>query len=175
MDNPDLRERLIEALSSGDESTRADRADRILWISEHDTRPPAFAGPMDTCRVLQEAHDCFIHGYFVACMMLATSFMEHTLSDELNERGLIKGKPTLERIIEMARDKLDLPHGLLERADDLRVLRNPFVHRRPAEDQSTFGNRFKAARTHPENVLETDAKLAIMVMYQLFGLTLKRA
>lgn len=146
-----------------------------MWISQHDTRPPAFAGPMDTSRVLQEAHDCFIHGHFVACVMLATSFMEHTLTDELNERGLIKGKPTLERIIELARENLDLPHDLLGRADDLRVLRNPFVHRRPAGDQSTFGNRFKAARTHPENILEADAKLAIEVMYQLFGRTLKCA
>jgi len=169
------RQKIIQALAQGDESTRDERADRLEWISRVDSRPSAFWGPLDTSQVLREAHSCFIDGHNVACILLATSFLEHTLSDELAERGLIKGKPTLGNLLELARANLDFPTDLLERADRLRNLRNPFVHRRPPEDETTFGSRFKAARTHPDNILEADGKLAISVMYELFAHTLRRA
>lgn len=175
MEHTSLREKLIQALSRSDESTRAERAGRIEWLAQHDSRPPAYFGPMDTLRVLEEARLCFISGQFVATVMLATSFVEHTLADELGELSLIKGKPTLDRMIELARDNLGFPSDLLDRADRLRNLRNPFTHRRPLEDKDTFGNRFMSAKVHPGAILEADAKLAIGVIYELFRRTLRGA
>lgn len=175
MEHTAIREKLIQALSRSDESTRTGRAERIEWLAQHDSRPAAFFGPMDTLRLLEEARLCFISGHFVAAVMLATSFVEHALADELGELSLIKGKPTLERMIELARGHLGLPSDLLDRADRLRNLRNPFTHRRPDDDQDTFGNRFLSAKAHPDAILEADAKLALGVMYELFQRTLRDA
>jgi len=175
MEDTPIRERLLQALSHSDESTRAERADRIEWLAQRDTRPSAYSGPMDTLRILDEARLCFTCGHFVATVMLATSFLEHTLADELGDLSLIKGKPTLEQIIKLARSHLSLPGDLLDRADRLRSVRNPFTHRRPDDDQDTFGNRFLSSKTHPDTILEADAQLAIGVMYELFQRTLRSA
>ena len=173
MEDTAIRERLLQALSHSDESTRTERADRIQWLAQRDTRPSAYSGPIDTLRILEEARLCFICGHFVATVMLATSFLEHTLADKLGDLNLIKGKPTLEQLINLARNHLGLPSGLLDRADRLRAVRNPFTHRRPDDDQATFGNRFLSSKSHPDTILATDAQLAIGVMYELFQCTLR--
>ena len=175
MEHTAAREKLLQALSRSDDSSRTARADRIEWLSPLDSRPSAYSGPMDTVRLLEEARLCYINALFVATVMLATSFLEHTLADELGERGLIKGKPTLEMLIKLARGCLGLPDDLLDRADRLRKLRNPFTHRRPSDDEDTFGNRFLSAKVHPDSLLEADARLAIMVTYELFQRTLRTA
>jgi hypothetical protein len=170
-----VRDELVQALLRSDDFSREERAERIEWLSVCDSRPPAFSGPMDTLRIIEEARRCYIHGHFVATVMLATAFLEHTLADELEHLGLLKGKPTLERMIDLARNHLELPIDLLNRANRLREVRNPFTHRRPHDDKDTFGNRFRAARAHPNTILEADAQLAIKVMYELFKCTLWRA
>ena len=175
MENTAIREKLIQALLRSDESTRIARAERIEWASHHDSRPSAYAGPVDTLRLIEEARVCFVSGHFLATLLLVTSFVEHTLADELNELGLSNGNPTLGRMISLARDHLSLPGDLLDRADSLRKLRNPFVHRRPETDPDTLGNRFLSAKVHPDTIMETDAKLALDVMYELFRLTLRGA
>jgi hypothetical protein len=121
-------DKILQALLRSDEATRNERAQRFEWLAKHDTRPSAYSGPVDTLRLMEEARLCFICGHFVAVVLLVTSFVEHTLVDELSGFDLIKGKPTLERLIELGRDNLDLPPGLLERADRVRELRNPFTH-----------------------------------------------
>ena len=175
MDDTAIRERLIQALSRSDDSTRTERADRIEWLAQHDSRPSAFAGAVDTLRLMEEARACFVCGHFVAALLLVTSFIEHTLADELQELGLAKGDPPLGRLIALARDHLSLPGDLLDRADRLRKLRNPFTHRRSGEDPDTLGNRFRSAKTHPATIMENDAMLALGVMYELFQLTLRGA
>lgn len=175
MENTPIRENLIQALSRSDESTRIVRAERIEWLAQHESHPAAYFGAVDTLRLVEEARVCFISGHFVAAVLLSTSFVEHTLADELNELGLIKGKPTLERMIKLAREHLGLPSDLMDHADRLRELRNPFTHRRPETDPDTLGNRFLSAKTHPDTILETDAKLALRVMYELFRNTLQGA
>ena len=175
MDHTAIRERLIQALSRSDDSTRPDRADRIEWLAQHDSRPSAYAGSVDTLRLMEEARACFIGGHFVAVLVLVTSFVEHTLSDELQELGLAKDDPPLGRLIALARDHLSLPADLLNGADRLRKLRNPFVHRRPETSRDTLTKRFRSAKTHPATIMENDAKLALEVMYEWFQLTLRGA
>lgn len=168
-----IRENLIQALSHSDESTRIARMERIEWLAQHDFRPAAYFGAVDTISLVDEARTCFIYGLFVATVLLATSFVEHALADELNEQGLIKGRLTLDQMIKLARSHLNLPNDLLEQADRLRKVRNPFTHRRPETDPDTLGKRFLSEPAHPDAILEADAKLALRVMYELFQSTLR--
>lgn len=121
MENTPIRENLIQALSRSDESTRTVRAERIEWLAQHDSRPAAYFGAVDTLRLVEEARACFISGHFVASVLLSTSFVEHTLADELNELDLIKGKPTLEHMIKLAREHLGLPSDLLHEKSGLEL------------------------------------------------------
>lgn len=79
----------------------------------------AYFGAVDTLRLVEEARACFISGHFVASVLLSTSFVEHTLADEFNELDLIKGKPTLEYMIKLAREHLGLPSDLLHEKSGL--------------------------------------------------------
>ena len=166
---------VVGLLAHVDEHTRAARAERLAWVSRVDTRPAAYMGPVDTLRVMKEASDCFVNGHFVATLMLATAFVEHTLFDELLDRNIVSenSKPTLEKVIDLARKNLALPDGLLTQADEVREYRNPFVHRRPADDRATLRNRFVAQKSHPDSIVESDAKLALGVMFELFKHTLR--
>lgn len=167
---------VIESLAKCDEVSRAARAGRLRWIATVDTRPPAYMGPVDTLRVMREAHDCFVNGHFVAALVLSTAFVEHTLFDELLELGLVTDGEiiSLARVIKLSRANLVmLPDDLLDRADQVREYRNPFAHRRKSDDSNTLYNRYVAAGMHPDAVMEADARLALGVMYELFERTLR--
>ncbi|MCE4513895.1 hypothetical protein [Xanthomonas hortorum] len=80
---PATRENLTEALARADDSSRADRVDRIEWLAQHYFHPGAVMGDLTILQMLEEARLCFVSGHFVGALLLATSFVEHTLSEEL--------------------------------------------------------------------------------------------
>jgi hypothetical protein len=164
---------LVAALAHYDEISRSARADRIQWLSEHQIPLGVVVGPMDTMAVLGEARDCFIAGHYIAALLLAVAFIEHTVADELNERDLAKyGVPFVEAI-KIAQECSLFPIEMLSRADRLRKIRNPFMHRKDVDHEHSFGNRFLKSRVHPNITLEEDAKDALALMYAFFYATLK--
>jgi len=62
---------------------------------------------------------------------------------------------------------------LLDRADKLRRIRNPFGHYRPEGDPDGVVARFRSGGVHPTTVLEADAKLAVRVVYEALLETLR--
>jgi hypothetical protein len=108
-------------------------------------------------------------------LLLATAFIEHTLIDELRERHLADKFRTFYDAIRVARQNRVFPDDLLSRADQLRMIRNPFAHRKPPGDPGNFPNRFLARQVHPTTILEEDAKESLELMYAFFRLTLKGA
>lgn len=170
-----LREKLLKALAESDELRRTGRADRILWLATRQVEYEAIVGPIDTLTVLREARDCFVGAHYVAALLLATAFIEHVLSDELMERGLTPDSGTLASAVAVAREHQIFPSDLLSRTDALRMIRNPFVHRKSPTHPHSFGSRFRERRVHPDVILEADAKEAIEVMYAYFRQTLEDA
>ena len=77
--------------------------------------------------------------------------------------------------IKVAQQEALFSELLLSTADQLRILRNPFAHRKAAEHEHTLGNRYIAQRRHPKLVLEEDARSAIVAMYGHFKHTLRTA
>lgn len=170
-----LRIKLLEALEQSDNWRRHGRADRILWLSKHQTAYGLISGPVDTMTVLGEARDCFVEGHYVAALLLGVAFIEHTLMDELKDRHLDSKVRNFADAIRHARENTLFPNDLLSRVDALRKIRNPFAHRAAPDHQHSFGIRFKARGVHPYIILEADAKEALEVMYAFFRLTLRSA
>lgn len=173
MEDTELHARLLDALARADEQTRAKRAERIKWLSQHVGEPAAVMGDMTALHMMEEARDCFTSGYFVGALLLATSFVEQTLSEELEGVTNAQERRTFELMIKSARQHLSFPANLLDRTDRLRELRNPFTHRKAPDHPHSFGVRFLSEKRHPRSILEEDAKLAIGVMYEWFHRTLR--
>lgn len=111
-----------------------------------------------------EARSAFVHGNFVATVLLCQSLVEHLLAaflgagllqDDLPQR--VSFRETLKR----CRD-----HNLIsdEDASDLgrlMDLRNPLSHFRHVYDESNLDRRSLQSGEHPEHLIRRDAEFAI--------------
>lgn len=165
---------LVNALEASDAASRPERADRIVWASRHGPPEGVIVGRLEPLRLVEEARACYVGGQFIAALLTATAFIEHTIEDELNERGFPGDRRTFAAAIAMARAASLFPADLLDRADALRQLRNPFAHSRGDDDAHSLGTRFRERRTHPTSILEADAQEAIRLMYAFFAAALRR-
>ena len=109
-------------------------------------------GEVELMNLLREARECFVDGHYIATLMLATALIEHVIAEELERVGKATPGLPFERAIKLARQESLFPEPLLATADQLRVLRNPFAHRKPIEHAHTLGNRYNALRRHPKSV-----------------------
>jgi hypothetical protein len=63
---------------------------------------------------------------------------------------------------------------LLNKVDQLRLIRNPFVHLKSFGHEHTIGQRSLKQRMPPEALLETAAKEALIAMYGVAVYAFKR-
>lgn len=166
---------LIEALERSDNERRFGRAERIRWASQYYVDAGIIVGEVEMLNLLREARECFVDGHYVATLMLATALIEHVIHEELDSIGMAKLRLSFDDSIKLARRESLFPEDLLSTADQLRIYRNPFAHRKPSEHPHTLGNRYIAQRRHPNRVLEEDARSAIVAMYGHFKHTLRAA
>ena len=167
--------RLVEALEQHDLEQRQARAARIEWASEHDvTRLGVISGVPEMMSLMSETRECFVNGHFIATLMLGTAVIEHVIVEELVDRGIGRFRMPLSEALAIARKEQVFPESLLDAADKLRALRNPFAHRRPDDDNDRFSNRYIARKTHPRVVLEEDARVALASMYACVRHVLRR-
>lgn len=159
-----VRRNLTDALCRSDEHTRDARADRIALAAESAASFGIIAGRAESLALLDEARTCYVNGQNIAALIVALSYVEHALADALNPNG-DPNKLTLEAAIRAARGKGLFDDDLLDRADQLRKYRNPYVHRRPGDDADTLGARIMALKEHPRTIQEGDAIEALKVMY----------
>lgn len=169
----ELRAQLMQALAESDNRTREARSERIVWLSEMPSLPPAYTGRFEQLHLLEEVRQCFVNGNYIAVLLTATAFVEQTLIEELEMRQYQGPRRTLGNAIKSARCAGILPNDLLDRADKLRLVRNPFGHYRPEGDPDAVVTRYRARAAHPVTVLEEDAKLAVRVVFEMFVGTLR--
>lgn len=168
-----IRDKLIDLLKESDDRRREKRADRIIWMGTHKSRPCLIMGRPETLALLSEAEEAFREGHFISVQLLALAYLEHNIVEELLERSLTKDRVKFVRALQLARENEILEAELIERIDRLRKIRNPFVHLRRNDDPDTFGNRYISRETHPLAMLEDDAREAFKVMYLVFSALLK--
>ncbi len=160
------RPRYEASLERGDKRTLPGRAARVRWLSGVIPKNSMFGMPFETLLVFQEAKSSYICGNFVAAIVLASSFVEHWLSASLDERGFHKeASKGLASSIKCARANNLVEPLLLDKADHLRMIRNPFVHLKSFDHEHSINQRLMAKRTDPATLLEADAQEALLAMY----------
>lgn len=161
------RPRYEAALEEQDRRTRADRAARVRWLSDTIPKNLMFGTSVETALVFEEATASFVYGNFVAAVVLASAFVEHWFVASLIARGYQKqASQGLAAAIACARANNLVNALVLDKADQLRLIRNPFVHLKAYDHQFTVGRRLmKTAEPSLAAMLESDAKLAIVAMH----------
>lgn len=125
-----------------------------------------FGMPIESLIIFTEAKMAFIDGLFVSVLLLCNSFIEHVLGSLLEGRSFRKeAKAGLAVQIDCARKNGILDDYLLEKADRLREIRNPFVHLKPFDHEHSIGRRMMRAGRDPYDILEADARTALSIMY----------
>ncbi|WP_439606013.1 hypothetical protein [Hydrogenophaga sp.] len=162
-------ERVIACLEQLDPMDRRERAKRHIWMGKHHVRVD---GPYwersETSGVMQEARSSYVHGNFIATLVLALAYVEHVINDALPPPPSKKKTPPMSVAIQQARAAGLFPGDLLDGAAVLSDFRNPFIHRRDSDDQDTIGQRVQNRKSHPRMILEQDARDALQVMYGFF-------
>jgi hypothetical protein len=120
-----------------------------------------------------EARTSFIHGNYVATVLLCQSLAEHLLAAQV-ALGLSKQSPP-SRITFRETLELCLGHGVITQrdADDLirlMELRNPLSHFRGIDDPSNLSRRVINSQVSAEAHLFNDARFAIAMAIRLLAL-----
>ena len=163
---PQQRPRYEAALGHVDKRQNAARAARMRWLREVTPKNIGYILPVETALAFEEARSCFIYGNFIATVLLAAAFVEHWLVSNLESRGhSSEASRGLAAAIKFARAKNLVDHAILDRADHLRLIRNPFVHLKEFGHEYTVSQRASKDRTDPWTLIEGDAKEALIAMY----------
>jgi hypothetical protein len=124
-----------------------------------------------------EAVHCYIVGQHIACLLIALAYVEHAVFDELVIAGAAQYGDTLsfEKSLRLAKQFLLLDAGLLDRADALRLKRNPYAHVKKPGHLYALGTRYRSEKDHPASLTEADAQEALLVLTALYNSTLRPA
>ena len=177
--NDDASYRSLEqAMEHSDTANRRQRVERARWLGQF-LRPPVVVARLESSSLLQEAREAYVFGQFVAVLLLATGYVEHSLLDMLVDRGKVAmtdGRlPRLDlvEIVGLAEKSGLIDAELRLLADQVRRLRNPFTHRRLKDDPDGLTARFLEQERHPAAILEEDAQKALRLMFAVFERVLR--
>lgn len=163
----EFQKRVIDCLERLDALDRRGRAERHIWLGKHQVSVNGlYWERSETIAVMQEARSSYLHGAFIATLVLALAYIEHVINDALPPPK--KRSPTMSDAIKKAQEASLFTDDLLNRTARLNTLRNPFIHRRAPDDPDTIGQRVLELKEHPSSILETEAREALVVMYGFF-------
>lgn len=163
---------LLKRLEQRDADCRVERVERILVEAALQNDRSACEGRPESLALLNEAHDVFINGHFIATLLLALASIEHTMEEELKKLGYETERFTFYDAYEIFLNKNIFPIDWLHQAKALSGRRNGFAHLKPADDKNSLGKRIYEEKSHPQTILEQDAENSIDLMYKFFQATL---
>ncbi len=112
---------------------------------------------------LDELKRSFIYGNFMAAVMLAQSFVEHSLGGMYALAGqdnvVAKG---FKKLIDQACEDGHVSKGLAATLHNLRTMRNPYTHHTVGTGPRTYMGRLAHTEHYvPEEMVVEDARMAI--------------
>ncbi len=159
------------SLKRYDRETFEERLERLRYVVQIYPDGLMMLLDQESSIVFGEAKMAFINGEFAATVMLAQAFIERRfqLIFEAEDNKKV-AKATMEAKIEQLRADGDIPSFVLEKIDDIRKKRNPFVHLKPADHEYNLGRRLMAAirsdlECSIDSMMFNDAKDALAMMY----------
>lgn len=155
-------------LLSYDENSFAERLKRLKHINQVFPFGRREYGSEESMRIFDETVHCYIFGQYIATIILAQAFIERRFQEYFHIRLDDKrAKYTLDKFIKEFMGTEFLPDFILEKIDKIRLKRNPFVHHRMPLQKDTLMARSIGSETHPDEVLQKDAKDAMEVMFYM--------
>jgi len=131
MDYEELKRQGIEAFIADEVLTQADRVERFVELNELFGRQgdKLLKGGLQSQLALHELANSYVNGNYMAVILLSQAFIEHSLSGEFIMRGQNGiAESSFKKIIVTAFDAEIIDKELYESLDELRLLRNPYVH-----------------------------------------------
>ncbi len=161
---------LERGLRRYDADSFADRLRRLRLVATAETSPVGYLLHYPNAKFLfDDAKNCFIFGQFGACIMVCQSLLEHHLKGMYRmagKRNVIRFG--FKRLIEHILADRMLPDFLAQKLDELRGKRNPLVHTEH-DMLGSYMRRALALNTTPEELLEQDAKEAILLTFEILN------
>lgn len=169
-DNPIKRRKskLESSLEKYDKEIFLSRVERYRWLNNILPKEYSFVMSMEAFYLKDEIFRAFINGEFVAAILLSQAFIEHWLCGLMTSKGHDKlSNKSLCEIIKFAKDNHIIHEFILEKTDELRKIRNPFIHPKPFDHEFNLSQRSLSKAQRPEEILLKDAQRAISLMYQI--------
>jgi len=159
----------VEWLERDEARSRTSRARRLRFLTkEYGGGDYRLFYDQLAALAFEEARQVYLHGLFIACMLMCQVCVEQMLCGLLNAAGRneLKGA-TYEQILRKARDQKLLSTAEFATFDRLRKWRNPYVHSRPIGSKGTLIRRAIDSKTSPEEITARDARIAIRSVFRL--------
>jgi hypothetical protein len=122
-------------------------------------------GSNESYKIFHETIECFIAGQFIATIILSQCFIERRIQEYFGIRMDERTNFTLNQLLKDFKSTGFIDEYFIERIDRLRLKRNPFVHRKdPLSNHSLMQRAFMNSQ-NPDEVLFTDAKEALSLMF----------
>ncbi len=162
------RPRLAPSLAKYDKDSFNDRLQRLRWLYKVFPSGYSYMMPPETAYIFGEIKNVFVDGAFVATILLSSAFIEHWLSSVARSKGFEREAARgLSSVIKCLRREGLVNDYLLDKADALRKLRNPFVHLQAFEAPDRITQRAIHEKKNPIGILEDKAKEAVSLMYTI--------
>lgn len=164
--------RLEASLRRYDVDSFDERLGRLQYVQKVFPHGMMLGADQETVYIFGETKMAFINGEFISTVLLAQAFIERILQSHYEALGHGKvARQGLSAILKHAKKNRVLHDYLIDKADALRLKRNPFTHLKPFDHEFTMSQRmireyssFGVFR-QPIEIMAADAKDAITLMY----------
>jgi hypothetical protein len=133
---------LLTWLEADETSSRPYRTSRLKLLLEIFDSPKEhllLSGGEDSATAYRELRLAFVHGLYLATVILTLSVIEQELGGALYARGLDKSaRATLETLLDSAMALKEIDSGMFDGIHELRRIRNAYAHfRTPLHETGT--------------------------------------
>jgi hypothetical protein len=151
-----------------DKRTFSNRLLRLDYVTKIFPRGLMYMLPPESAFVFEEAKMSFINGQFVSTILLSQAFIEHMFQNYVQSIGNKSlAKSGLAAITRFLRKGNIVHPFLLDKIDQLRLIRNPFTHLPAPGSPHSISQRAFQKQQDPYHALATDAAAALGLMYQI--------
>ncbi len=156
---------ITDWLKLQDEQSLGSRTRRLSYVMEVIQVPPGTFGRFHgeiSYLCYEEVRLAYIHGLYLATVLLSLSYVEHQLAGQFHGAGESWVKDArLEKLLEEAYQRGMLSDEEFKVFDDLRGIRNSYAHFRHPGHATGLLNRSVDQNALPRDVMKADAERAL--------------
>jgi hypothetical protein len=129
-----------------------------------------FTGGMIPLHAFEEMRLAYLNGLYISCVVVSQIIVEHILSGlfDMANRTDIEGVGFQKLLMEALLDGY-ISQEEFDSLDELRRLRNPYVHSKPIMHEACFIRRAAETGDHPAELFKKDAEIALTVVSRLLS------